>query len=142
MTELSKAERRLFMRIANYLLDELARGSHEVVLIPAPDPQHSGHKIRMIQSHNARWYREFADQFQSCRGKGAKRMKRPRTFIKRLYMEAALIRMTEGDFSGVYVERLLSFINLFRANRKHNRQAEREYREKTGAAYDYSGIPF
>src|SRR3989338_7794172 len=46
-----------FREDAKILLHELEENRLEVVLIPAPDPQHHGHKIRAVQNSNPSWYR-------------------------------------------------------------------------------------
>src|SRR5258706_14904404 len=93
---------RVMKRIIQWLLDELENGMHEVVLIPAPYPRHSGHQIRALQYSNAAWYSKFAAQFVNCRGIGPKRMRRARKFIKRSCCEESLRRMLAGDFRGIY----------------------------------------
>jgi hypothetical protein len=116
---------RAMRRILAWMLNELDQGSHEVVLIKAPDPQHSTHMVRIVQSHNADWYRLLAEQFTNCRGIGHKRMKRPRTFLKKVRIRRALERMIAGDFSGVHAERLVDFIEMYRSNRRTRRRGSR-----------------
>ena len=50
-----------FIDEADFLYDELDKKRLEVVLIPAPDPQHAGHKIRLAVNHNPKWYSQFMD---------------------------------------------------------------------------------
>jgi hypothetical protein len=69
---------RAMRKILVYMLDELERNYHEVVLIPAPEAMHSGHKVRALQYANAAWYSKFAQENVSIRGRGRKVYKRPR----------------------------------------------------------------
>ena len=39
------------------MLHEMDLKKLDVVLIPAPDPQFIGHKIRVVQNENPEWYR-------------------------------------------------------------------------------------
>jgi len=48
--------RNLFIIDAEFLYQEFMSNKLKVVLIPAPSPQHAGHKIRIAQSHNPEWY--------------------------------------------------------------------------------------
>lgn len=125
MTHRSRAGNRAIQRIAAWLLDELRRGSHEVVLVPPAEVRHSGHKIRALQSSNAVWYSKFAAQFVNCRGTGRKRMRRPRTYIKKVHVDRALERMAGGDFRGVMAERLVQFIETERSNARNRRRQKR-----------------
>lgn len=95
-TDVSRAEEMLFELESNYL---------EVVLVPAREQRHSTHCIRAVQYENAAWYRKFCEQYPSAR-KGTK----IRTRIKRRETIDALQKILNGVTSGIYVERLLDFI--------------------------------
>lgn len=47
------------------MLYELESNWLEVVLVPAPDPRHSGHCVRKAHSYNADWYRKFCRWYPS-----------------------------------------------------------------------------
>lgn len=111
---------------ASQMLDDLQGGNLEVVLIPAPEPQHSTHCVRAVQYENAAWYQEFCSHFRSCTGK----RKRSRTFIKRQHTISALQKIIRGEKSGIYVERLLAFMRFHL-----KQQAERRRQRKTARAY-------
>ena len=49
--------RDLFTEEAGYLFHDLKDNRLEVVLISAPGPRFSGHKIRAIQNENPEWYK-------------------------------------------------------------------------------------
>jgi hypothetical protein len=112
---------RAYQRIAKYLLMDLESGLHEVVLVPAPEPRHSGHQVRALQYANAAWYSDFAGEHCNCRGIGRKRMKRPRTFIRKDRTASTLQRMIAGDFSGVQAARLIDWIDRKRENHRYAR---------------------
>ena len=59
ISELPDSVRDEFAAEAKYLLDELGRRRLEVILIPAPEPRHIGHKIRSVENTNPPWYREL-----------------------------------------------------------------------------------
>lgn len=132
---------RAMRKILVYMLHELERNYHEVVLIPAPEPMHSGHKIRALQYANAAWYSKFAQENVSIRGRGRKVYKRPRTFIKRTDTIDTLNRMIAGNFRGRQAERLVKFIDLFRDNHRFAKQKAR-FVERAIAAGEYEDFPF
>lgn len=122
---MTNTERRLYRRIATWMLDELESNFHEVVLVPPMYEMNSGGKLRAVQSHNAAWYRAYAGQFTNCRGIGQKRMKRPRTYVLKSQVAAALRRIIAGDYERgrfVEVDRLLRFIDNHRERRRRNRE--------------------
>lgn len=94
------------------MLNDLSYQTHSVVLIPAPDPKHSGHKIRAVENSNPAWYSELAARFTSIRGIGPKRYDRPRTQIKRGHVTRALNRIVENRaIDSDYCRRLLAYID-------------------------------
>lgn len=129
---------RAMNRILRRMLEDLEGNYHEVVLIPAPEPMHSGHKVRAVQYQNAAWYQKFVKEYMSIRGRGRKRYLRPRTFIVKGEAIKALRRMTDGDFSGIYAERIVRFVEVARAKRKMERRGIRERSKEVG----FNGIPF
>lgn len=88
------------------LLDELEGNYLEVVLIPAPEPNYTDHKIRAVQYQNAEWYRKFCEQYVSAR-KGFK----TRTRIKRRATIKALEKLASGVNDSIYTQRLVEFIH-------------------------------
>ena len=96
---------------AGMMLNELTGSRFEVVLIPAPEPKHSGHKIRAKQEGNPAWYSCFVAQYTNCRGIGRKKMKRPRTYIKKEWIVGALKNIIKGKLPLTpNMERLIRFI--------------------------------
>ena len=49
----------VFSNEANYLLKDLKENKLIVELIPAPDPKHIDHKIRVVTNSNPEWYKEL-----------------------------------------------------------------------------------
>lgn len=118
---------------------ELREARFEVVLIPAPEPKHTGHQVRALQYANPRWYSEFTNLYRNCRGIGEKRMKRPRTYIKKETTLRALEQIGKGKTEGVYIKRLLHFINSRVAERiRRESFVEQETVENISGVY----IPF
>lgn len=89
------------------LLCELEDSCFEVVLIPAPYPQHSGHSIRVLNTGNPLWYSRLCANHRSKRG----RMRRARTYIKRDWVSKALKEIIQGKQGGVYHNRMIDVIN-------------------------------
>ena len=87
---------------------ELLEKSLEVVLVPAPEPKHSIHMIRVCQSKNPDWYRKFCEQYPANRRTPRTRGKFD-TKIKRQHTIKALENILRGKTKGVYVERLRRF---------------------------------
>ncbi len=57
--ELPKRLEEIFSEEARILYHELESNRLEVTLIPAPDPQFQGHKIRYVENTNPGWYRNL-----------------------------------------------------------------------------------
>jgi len=73
---------------------------------------------RMVVEYNTQWYQDFCGSYKSVcyvyrNSKKTKRMKRPRTFIKRCCTIAALKRMIKGNLKGEYAARILEFAEVF-----------------------------
>lgn len=51
--------RRYYAEDADYLYKDLKSNYLEVILIPAPMPNHPTHKVRAVQNRNPEWYREL-----------------------------------------------------------------------------------
>jgi len=51
--------RYFYVAEANYLFQELRRNKLKVILAPAPNPNHQGHMIRIIENKNPQWYRDL-----------------------------------------------------------------------------------
>lgn len=89
--------------IAAEMLTELEAFRHSVVLVDAPEPRHSGHKIRVCETSSPAWYSQLCAEHTSRRG----RMKRPRTYIKRGEVVRTLRRIVDGKrAAGVYADRI------------------------------------
>ncbi len=86
------------------MLRELEATRLRVVLIPAPDRRHSGHKIRVVEQRNPAWYRELCANYLTHRSRPHRR--RPKfvdTLIKRRNVLRALAEISRGG--GKYFER-------------------------------------
>ncbi len=51
-------------KLASNLYNELRYNKLQVVLIPAPEPKHYNHCIRVATNHNPAWYSDFYYSFQ------------------------------------------------------------------------------
>ena len=49
--------KRLFIEEAEILFSNLKSNKLKVVLVPAPNPNHYGHKIRAVERENPEWYK-------------------------------------------------------------------------------------
>ena len=104
--------------VARRMLRELENGYLEVCLTEAPEVMHSGHKVRAVCSQNAHWYRNYCEKHTSCTGRGSRRRKRPRTYIKRRNTIRGLRNLIAGIRIGIDAERLESVILREIAKRK------------------------
>lgn len=52
-----------FKDTAEYLLNDLAMYHLETVLVPAPEPKHIGHMVRMPINRNAGWWSELYSNY-------------------------------------------------------------------------------
>ena len=94
-----------------YMLEYLERSYLEVAV-------NQENCTRITVNRNTEWYRDFCAAYQNYSwvyrgGKRVKRKKRYRTIIKRCWTIAALKRMIDGNFKGVYATRLMEFIEVF-----------------------------
>ncbi len=86
------------MELAKRALVELDQEHNKIGLVPAPDPSFDGHKIRVIESRNPKWYSEF----------GVRYWRNPRQFdLKRGRVIKALERVAKGRVRGNGYEREL-----------------------------------
>jgi hypothetical protein len=94
------------------LLIELESTRLEVVLMPSHDWDCAkrGGRIRVVQSRNCKWYRDFCSSYQTNRKRARQRRNYSDTKIKRRETVRALERMIDGNFYGLYAERLELFI--------------------------------
>lgn len=51
------------MELAGRALQDLSENFLRIGLVPAPEPHFEGHKIRVIESENPKWYGEFFWRF-------------------------------------------------------------------------------
>jgi hypothetical protein len=54
--------------LAGRALHELETERLRIILVPAPDPHFDGHKIRVIESENPKWYQRFVSGRWDRRG--------------------------------------------------------------------------
>lgn len=80
------------------MLVELNSTRLEVVLCPAQEARHCGHKVRTVVSRNPWWYREICSRYPS-RSKSHKRCPWKHTRVKRKRILEALEKMSEGFHS-------------------------------------------
>jgi len=92
-----------FQKTLDMLLAHLESQPMRVVLVPAPDPRHSGHKIRVVESRPPKWYLDIAARWGYWRrGQGR--------FERRKLMRA-INRIREGVYyGGPYEEAILETV--------------------------------
>ena len=83
------------------MLDELDGGYIEVMKIDTGNGMR-----RVVISKNAEWYSHFCKKFLRNR----RRYPKYRTYIKRCHTRHALLKIIGGETRGLYVERLLNFM--------------------------------
>lgn len=75
------------------MLVELNSTRLEVLLVPAEDQRHCGHKVRVVESNNPWWYREICSRYPS-RSKSHSRCPWKHTRVKRRRILEALEKMS------------------------------------------------
>lgn len=110
--------------LALHLLDELDSGCLTVAKIPSV---HGGY-VRVPTSINAPWYSAFCKEYMTTR----RRYPKPRTLIRRCHARKALERIIAGTTEGVYIERLLEFMERWRHTVKWDKRKEPEFEEVYG----------
>jgi hypothetical protein len=53
----------IFRKEAEYLYNDLMKNRLDIDTMPAPQPQFSGHKIRIVLSRNPEWYGDLFPSF-------------------------------------------------------------------------------
>ena len=100
---------------AGFLSQQLKDNRLKVVLIPAPESRHYGHKIRVVESRNMEWYREMYVKYRHFRRdrslKSLQRISRKQDYPASFssydsrYRLFILKRLTEGFMcEGYFVE--------------------------------------
>ena len=92
--------------VAQDLIHELAAHRLEVILVPAPNPRHCGHQIRMPVAHNPDWYRTLCQRRSS---RAHPHRTRPDTAIKRQHVVRGLTAIAVGK-RGPYYDLLLPLV--------------------------------
>jgi len=91
--------------MAAWMLDSLERERNSIAYVPAPDPHFTGHKIRVQESQNPSWYREFGRSY--WRSKRSFQLKRAR--VVRALKRVAAVGIVRRN--GLEV-RLLDFLAI------------------------------
>lgn len=63
LSVLPKEINAIFREEASFLHADLLEHKLRVILIPAPEPQHYDHKIRVVEIANPQWYSKLYNQF-------------------------------------------------------------------------------
>lgn len=71
--------------LAARALDELAVCHNRIVLVPAPRPSFDGHKIRVQEARNPKWYRRFVKCHRDPTGRQVKRRRVERALVRVAY---------------------------------------------------------
>lgn len=88
--------------IARRALQDLQTSRNRIVLVPAPEPHFDGHKVRVVENRNPRWYIEFIGSYW----RGPRQLN-----VKRSRIEKALRRIVSGRVRGNgYEERLVGWL--------------------------------
>ncbi len=87
---------------AEFMARQLEGQRLRVVLVVAPEPRHSGHKIRVVESRNPAWYRQLCADYLTRRTRARQRGdKYVDTAIKRRHVLRALYEISRGGVDGV-----------------------------------------
>lgn len=92
------------------MYNELNNAHFDVILVPAPVPMFSGHKVRMVNVSNPQWYKDICSQFITCRNNVRRKYrKHVDTRVKRQDILALLKRLATGqDVNSKYKDCLLT----------------------------------
>jgi len=93
--------KRLIRNKAKAMYAELAEHSLEVILVPAPEPKHCGHCIRVAADRPPQWFSELSGRYLYRKGR-----QKPRpSFIKRQESLRALQEIANGHVRTIYAQR-------------------------------------
>src|SRR5690349_18418617 len=97
---------KLTQKKAKELYNDLLENKQEIVLIPAPEPRHSEHKIRVVQNRPPKWFSKFVNQFT----KSTKKYPRVRPKVYRREVLIGLSKLSNGENNSCICMRLQKFI--------------------------------
>lgn len=107
---------------ARIMLRQLNREGLEVSLMPAPDPRHSGHSIRVVENRNPEWYRELCVAHPLNRTTPRQRKaKFTDSLIDRKLVIKALEQIALGKNATLYTRRLLPYVKSFLSKMEANK---------------------
>ena len=92
--------------------DELLECKLEVVLMPAPEPRHCGHCIRVAVNRPPVWFSDVARRVMKTSG----RQTRPRPTLSRKATLRALAAISIGEIKTDYARRWMKEIERILAN--------------------------
>lgn len=97
---------------ACHMRRQLQANRLQVVLAPAPQPQFSGHQVRLVEGRNPAWYRELCAEYPSRRSRPRRRGPGYMdTAIKRRHVLRALREIERGGaFASEYARRLMPYV--------------------------------
>ena len=87
---------------------ELLDRKQSVVLIPAPDPRYTEHKIRVAENRPPEWFSNFCSKYP--RTNGNKKYRKFRSKINRIAVLSALNQLKQGYARSTNAQRLKKFI--------------------------------
>jgi len=88
--------------------DELIQRKQSVILIPAPEPRHSTHMIRVVEMRPPEWFSEFSSRYP--RQGSNKKYKKFRSKINRKSVLSALDEIKRGYTKTTNARRLHRYI--------------------------------
>lgn len=95
---MTKAPKRLRDTL-RFMYDELEANRLNVVLIPAPEQAHIGHKIRVAEGQNPPWYKEFCAAYPSTVGRNSTIIRRHNVLVmlKKLFTNGCVVGKYSDD---------------------------------------------
>lgn len=90
------------------MLEDLDQAWLETILVPAPEPQHHGHMVRVTISHNADWYSRFCDNHQKARTKPRPSYKSDTKIVRSSLIKVLARWFKTGDTKSTYKAELLA----------------------------------
>lgn len=101
-----------FRETAHYLLVDLEDNKFHVVLVPAPAPTHSGHKIRQATGQNPEWYSVIFDKKSKRKSRSVRVGNNGQGQIRQR-VGLALLRIMK-DKDGRHVGKMYSYDRMLR----------------------------
>lgn len=93
--------------VVQIMLDDLLHQYPEVIVVPAPQPRHCGHGVRVVTERNPEWWSDFTACYPKNRKVPRKNGKPDTRIVRKRIVQVLSLWLERGWTSSIYAEHLL-----------------------------------